>query len=98
MADVVLKINLLDINISETSEKFLKAKPNNETKLKDGATPDDNGNYSSDDYEPAFATTKLWVEEVLTDYLWRIIKKGHKIQEREADASVGNRDDFITSG
>ena len=75
-ADVVLSVKIPSAKVAVGAPAFLRLHPNVE---------------ENEDETPKYATTKLWVQELLRRYLAREIHRGRKLLER--DASVVGYDD-----
>jgi len=95
MADINLRITLKDLNVAKATERFLKARPNDETQPKEGEVPDENGDYTPDQLELKYPTTKAWVEEVCRRHIYRQIQVGHQKLQREVDDALESQDDYL---
>jgi len=96
MADINLNIKLLDVNVAKASERLLKSQPNDEKVPKDGAVPQEDGSYAEEDLELKYPTTKAWAEELCKRALYRHIRVGHQMLQREADDALESQDDYLS--
>lgn len=83
MADIKLTITLLDINVAKAEARLLKAKPNIETV--DGL-PESDLKYPS---------TKLWAEELCKRALYRFIRVGHELIQKEAHDILEDQNNYL---